>query len=1139
MELLAERWLKIVKEAETILSGNNELSIDVLIRVIKQINPTPHINFRPEEKEKAYHLKSELQSLLLTNYGELFNLEPVQWDENIVLLRYKLSPFVDACHAKLHLLSRTALAQVRKADTITVKKQKRKITPKMPKFVDISTLNGIVEQARVHMDNFEYDSARDLLMGIKINCKEELPVFLKGLDILIDEIGAFDVALKLLFSIPKDLVDNNLREPTANVCWLNNRFADARGLFEECVIKELKKESIFRYADILHREGDARAALDLLNYADTMSGHIEEMNTLEQKIHQKLKEEATPYLETGRKAFDANNFDIAEDAAKTALAIFPEYNEASELLKIIQAINYEDTLDSLWKTYHEAESPKDRLSVLKKLQNKDFNKREEIFVLIEKEALEEKKKQDEKAISEIAAKLETGLYEKAFDKLYPLLQEGRCYELIAELSKKYPQIQCIVDNRQLLRLKHDEAKDCWLSYFKLNSISLEQETEKVLVLLKKAGKAFRDFSEYAAMMEKCNAFLAEQSRQRLQEYFAQLESEKTSLENADKLAALIRKEATNLPNEESEMYELKCQEILNKLKQEFNVSLSRKRFQEYCRQIEAGDMSLEMAEKLMAMIKKEATYVPKKEAEKYTLRCQEILERLQQANNIVTFRKSLLLGDTESAIQLKQQIHDMAAISQIENEIASLFAVEVKPLNVVFNTDIYSAFKNKYEEGLRFLNCINNEAFFNLSVADDNYLVILHFEKSIACQYKMINFNYKINKIIHADPEKDEYHLLCEDNDDAYYYVKAQLYDHNSRVMAHLNLSDMLLLDKRSSIEEVIFLADDPAFLYVLYIPDEDEWDYRMMGIINLHKGNVHKKKEFEFGIWGYAKIPTSPVQFLIGDEKLFLYDGSLQKVRRVLPDFKWERFDQISVDALKRLIYIFATVKGKQSKYSFVALDFDLNIIECHEDICPNHDFSFWEKHYDTTRDVLFISSNALYDYKRKKVIKNFGAEDFSEDDFIVPPLSIRNLCQAIKDDGYNISLETLDNSTTDFLNEILNATDFYDHIRIKKPDLQLSEEVLKQAEETKDIRIKKFDNMEFYEQRQLKKLNRELLLEIYPDLTPKPIDLSSSCFFVRQETDEYFICAFSRNTGKLVVTNITPLIDRIVELYETSSSQ
>lgn len=1084
MELLAEHWQKIVKEAETILSGNDELSIDVLIRVIKQVNPTPQVNLSPKEKEKAYHLKSELQSLLLTNYGELFDLEPVQWDENIVLLRYKLSPFVDACHAKLHLLSRTALAQVRKADTITVKKQKRKITPRMPKFVDISTLNGMVEQVRVHMDNFEYDSARELLSGIKITDKEELPVFLKGLAILIDEIGAFDVALKLLFSVPKDIVDNNLRETTANVCWLNNRFTDARGIFEECVIKELRKESVFRYADILHREGEARTALDLLNYADTMSGHIEGMNILRQEIHQKLKEEATPYLETGRKAFYANNFDIAEDAAKTALAIFPEYNEASELLKIIRAINYEDTLDSLWKTYHEAESPKDRLSILKKLQIKDFNKREEILDLIEKETLEEKRKQDEKATSEIAANLETGLYEKAFDKLYPLLQEGRCYELIAELSKKYPQIQCVVNNRQLLRLKHDEAKDCWLSYLKLNSISLEQETEKVLVLLKKAGKAFRDFSGYAAIMEKCNAILAEQSRQRLQEYFAQLESEKISLENAEKLAALIRKESTNLPNEESEIYELKCKEILNKLKHEFSVSQSRKRFLEYCRQIEAGDMSLEMAEKLMAMIKKVAIYVHKEDAEKYTLRCQEILERLQQANNIVTFRKSLLLADTESAIQLKQQIHDMAAISQIENEIASLFAVEVKPLNVVSNTDIYSAFKNKHEEGLRFINYINNEAFFNLSVADDNYLVILNFEKSIACQYKMINFNYKIDKIIYADTEKSEYYLLCEDNDDDYYYVKAQLENHNSRVMAHLNLSDLLLLDKRSSIEEVIFLADDPSFLYVLYTPDEDEWDYRMMGIINLHKGNVHKKKQIEFGSWGYAKIPTNPPRFLLGNEKLFLYNDNLQKIKRIQLYYKGEEFfDEISIDEQRKRIYIFMDKQKYSEKYSFLILDFDLNIIESHEDICPRHDFKFWDKHYDATRDILFIASNWLYDYKRKKVIKNFRAVDFSEDDFIVPPLSIENICHAIKDDGYNISLEPQVSSTIDFLNEILEVTDFYDHIRAKKPDLKLAEEILKQAEETNDLRIKKFDEMDNYEQSQLKQFNRALLEMIYPD--------------------------------------------------------
>ena len=205
-----DAWGKIVMEAENVLATKEALPIDVLISIIKRINPTPHIYLTTEDKEKTYRLKSDLQNLLLTNYGELFDLDPVQWDENIVLLRHRLSPLLNACHAKLHTLSGTALVQVRKGDIVQATKRHTKIIAKSPKQLDPLTLNGAVEQARLHINNFEYDSARELLFGIKIESKEEMPVFLRGLSMLVDEIGAFDVALDLLFSLPKDLIDDNL-----------------------------------------------------------------------------------------------------------------------------------------------------------------------------------------------------------------------------------------------------------------------------------------------------------------------------------------------------------------------------------------------------------------------------------------------------------------------------------------------------------------------------------------------------------------------------------------------------------------------------------------------------------------------------------------------------------------------------------------------------------------------------------------------------------------------------------------------------------------------------------------------------------------------------------------------------------------
>ncbi|MDO8281673.1 MAG: hypothetical protein Q7U10_03450 [Thermodesulfovibrionia bacterium] len=1131
---ILDNWEKIAKEAESILANKEVLSIDVLISIIKRINPTPHLNLRLEDKVKAYYLKSELQSLLLTNYAQLFDLEPVQWDDNIVLLRYKLSPFVDACHAKLHMLSTMALEQVRKANNVPVKKPQKKTAIKRPKHIDVSTLNGLLEQASLHINNFEYDSARELLSGIQVDSSDETPLFLKGVSILIDELGAYDIALNLLFNLPDNLMGDNMREITANVCWLNNRFTDARGLFESCVIKELRKESIFRYADILYREKESRDAFDLLNYSEGMRGHVEGLDALKQNIYQLLREEAEPYLNTAKKDFDINRFETAEEAARTALSIFPEYNEARELLRIIRDIKDEDTVKSLWGKYEKSEDHSERLNILNKLQIKDQGEKNKIAELIEKESREEKKKQQTKVFREITGYLKNRDYGEAFIRLQPILKENDCPELIEKLTGEYPLIQSIINNEHVLRLKRTEGKESWLSYLQLREVICECDTDKALSLLKKAWEGFHEDPAYIAIREKCNTISAEQSRINIQNYLKELEMDDIKIDNAEKIVALIKKELKNLPKAEVRVFQLKSEKLLNKLRHEFNVSLSRKRYQEYCRQIEADDINLEKAEIIIALMEEESINIPKEESEKITVMCQGILNKLRQENNISAFRKSLLLGDIESATLLKKQIHDNTVVSQIEDEVASLFAVERAQLNVLFNTDINSALKTDCMEGLEFIRNINDEAFFNLSISDNNYLVIYNFNNSLAGQYKMTNFNFKIEKIIHADPGKSEYHLLCKDDTDGFYYIKAIFHTHNSSVMAHLNISELLKVNEDSEIVDALFLTDDCKYLSVLYIPDsEGDWDYRMLGVIDLYNGNTHKKKQIKFGSWGYAKIPTNPPRFLLGDDELFLYNDKLQKIKRVQFCFKGkEWFDEVSVNEEKRLIYIFMDKDKYYGRYSFLILDFDLNIIECHDNISPRYDLRSSENFYDATRDILFSAPDYFYDYKQKRILKNLRDDDFTEADFVLYSISINTLYQAIRDDGYNYSIQEEDNKI-DFLNNILKLGNFCNQVKIRKPDMQWSEERLEQMEEAKEFIGKEFDDIENYEQWQLKSLNRGLLEDIYPDLVPKKISLNSTRSFIRQKTDEYYLCDFLTDTGKLVITNITSYIDKIVDIH------
>ncbi len=111
-------------------------------------------------------------------------------------------------------------------------------------------------------------------------------------------------------------------------------------------------------------------------------------------------------------------------------------------------------------------------------------------------------------------------------------------------------------------------------------------------------------------------------------------------------------------------------------------------------------------------------------------------------------------------------------------------------------------------------------------------------------------------------------------------------------------------------------------------------------------------------------------------------------------------------------------------------------------------------------------------------------------ESDFCVeefkPPLTIENLCSGINNDNYNIPLTATIN-TIAWLNELLCISDFYDILHAKKPDLSFSKNITELVDETKDCRNKGFSNLNKDEQGNIKRLNRFLLEETYPQETPK----------------------------------------------------
>ncbi|OOP56464.1 MAG: hypothetical protein AYP45_08915 [Candidatus Brocadia carolinensis] len=107
----------------------------------------------------------------------------------------------------------------------------------------------------------------------------------------------------------------------------------------------------------------------------------------------------------------------------------------------------------------------------------------------------------------------------------------------------------------------------------------------------------------------------------------------------------------------------------------------------------------------------------------------------------------------------------------------------------------------------------------------------------------------------------------------------------------------------------------------------------------------------------------------------------------------------------------------------------------------------------------------------------------DFSEREFRVP-LSIEALCKVINNDNFLLQYKI---NSIEGLNKLLKTPDLYDKLKEKK-SIEFSEAVENLAEKTKGDRNKvPFSKLEPERKKNILKLNRFVLEEVYPDETPK----------------------------------------------------
>lgn len=109
----------------------------------------------------------------------------------------------------------------------------------------------------------------------------------------------------------------------------------------------------------------------------------------------------------------------------------------------------------------------------------------------------------------------------------------------------------------------------------------------------------------------------------------------------------------------------------------------------------------------------------------------------------------------------------------------------------------------------------------------------------------------------------------------------------------------------------------------------------------------------------------------------------------------------------------------------------------------------------------------------------------EFSEYEFI-QAFTTEKLCKVIEKYLDKITLKATEN-TIERLNELLENSDFIDRVRAKKPSSNISKKITDLENKTKDFKGKNFDMLSDENKNTIKKMNRLLLEEIYPKVTPK----------------------------------------------------
>lgn len=279
-------WETHVQSAECMLRSSRIPASEEIISLIKRVNPTS-LQLSESDRERGYLLKNELQNLLLENYGESFRIAQHPYCPDILLIKHKTLPTIDACHTHIQSLSVKALDALgdvwepapKPTAKVAAKDKSRAAAS------GASSPKDALRLAQSLLGEYEYSRAEVVLAGIRIGDSKDLPTLIKAARILVEEMGAYDRAIATLLSQPRQVLkDKEVRELLGLTYYGNDMIPEARALFDTVRPADMGTSALFAYADISFRDGNLSLALNLLKLSEAKEGGLPFNAGLREKI---------------------------------------------------------------------------------------------------------------------------------------------------------------------------------------------------------------------------------------------------------------------------------------------------------------------------------------------------------------------------------------------------------------------------------------------------------------------------------------------------------------------------------------------------------------------------------------------------------------------------------------------------------------------------------------------------------------------------------------------------------------------------------------------------------------------------------------------------------------------------------------